>query len=141
MTIGLAVLVLLVFGGWYFLQGQKTTQAPSPAPAVTTQEEEEATDEAEVEDMEETQVTISSTGFMPKEVTIKVGEQVTWMHSDTKDHQINSDPHPTHTAYKPLNSVGVLKAGETKSLTFPEPGTYKYHDHLNPSLTGSVTVE
>jgi len=53
---------------------------------------------------------------------------------------VNSALHPTHLEYPPLN-LGVIKPGESKSLTFPEAGTYKYHDHLNPSLFGSVTVQ
>lgn len=139
-TIGLAVVVLLILGLWYFLSSQKTQNSPvtvEETPSVTTP----ATESATTDTTEQIQVTISASGFLPKDVTIKVGEPVTWSNVDSVDHTVNSAPHPTHTDYKPLNSVGTLKSGEKKSLTFPEAGTYKYHDHLNPSLTGSVTVE
>ena len=143
-TILLAVVVLLILGGWYFISSQKT-ESPSTAPQVSPQQETEATDEALMEDdegdIDEMTVEITSSGFMPKDIVIKVGESVTWMNEDSADHQVNSAPHPTHTTYKPLNTLGALKAGEKKLLTFPEAGTYKYHDHLNPSLTGVVTVE
>ena len=90
--------------------------------------------------MAATVVTISSNGFSPQNVTIKAGDSVSWMNSDSANHTVNSDPHPTHTAYSPLN-LGLMKPGEKKSLTFPTAGTYKYHDHLNPSSTGTVTVQ
>ena len=142
MTIGLIVVVLVILGGWYVMQSQKSQPAATPSVEEIQTETTPATESAASTDaMEETVVVISSAGFMPKDVAIKVGESVTWMNEDSLDHTVNSAPHPTHTAYKPLNTVGALKAGEKKSLTFPEAGTYKYHDHLNPSLTGSVTVE
>lgn len=140
LTIGVIV-VLAILAGWYFLQSQKG-QTPLPAPQVATEEASPSTSEATPsETMEKNVVKVSSSGFMPQNITIKAGESVTWMNEDSEDHQVNSAPHPTHTTYKPLNNVGLLKAGEKKSLSFPEAGTYKYHDHLNPSLTGSVTIE
>lgn len=140
LTIG-AIVVLVIVVGWYFMQSQ-TAQAPTPAPQVTTEEASPSTSEAtEAAAMEENVVKISSSGFVQKDITIKAGGTVTWMNEDSEDHQVNSAPHPTHTTYKPLNTVGLLKAGEKKALMFPDAGTYKYHDHLNPSLTGSVIVE
>lgn len=135
------IVVLVILVGWYFLQSQKP-QAPAPAPQVIPQEEEEATKEAEAEDedMEEEVVTVGSTGFSPKEISIKVGEEVSWMNEDRAVHTVNSAVHPTHQVYPPLN-LGNIQTGGKVSLSFPEAGTYKYHDHLNPSFTGSVIVE
>ncbi|MEK7617102.1 MAG: cupredoxin domain-containing protein [Patescibacteria group bacterium] len=140
LTIGVIV-VLVILAGWYFLQSQKA-QAPSPAPQVTTEEASPSTSEAtETAQMEKNVVTISSSGFMPQNITIKAGDTISWMNEDSESHQVQSAVHPTHQLYPPLNTVGLLKSGEKKSLSFPDAGTYKYHDHLNPSLTGSVTVE
>lgn len=86
-------------------------------------------------------VTNGINGFTPETVTIKVGDSVTWVNSDLKNHTVNSDPHPSHTAYPSLNTIGLLKPGEKKSLVFPTKGTYGYHDHLNPSHTGTIIVE
>ena len=140
LTIGVIV-VLVILAGWYFLQSQKA-QAPSPVPQVTTEEASPSTSEAtETAQMEKNVVTISSSGFMPQNITIKAGDTISWMNEDSESHQVQSAVHPTHQLYPPLNTVGLLKSGEKKSLSFPDAGTYKYHDHLNPSLTGSVTVE
>lgn len=86
-------------------------------------------------------VQITAAGFSPAIITIHPGDTVTWVNIDNQQHTVNSDPHPTHTLYPPLNTVGLLNPGEQKSLTFPTSGTFKYHDHLNPSLRGSVVVQ
>lgn len=132
------VVLILVLGGWFLTRPkQSSTLTPSivstPAPT-----ESSATEGAKMS--EETTVTISSSGFSPKDITIKAGSSVTWVNEDSNDHQVNSAVHPTHQLYLPLN-LEVIKPEETKSLIFPEVGTYKYHDHLNPTLFGSVTVE
>lgn len=140
--IAVVVLVVVLAGGWFLLRPQQTV-APAPSAEVTPKE---TYPEASVEPatnsamMEKTKVTISATGFSPKTVTIKVGEAVTWTNSDSANHTVNSDPHPTHTIYPSLN-LGPIQPGTSKSLTFDKVGTYRYHDHLNPSLTGTVTVQ
>lgn len=140
-TIGLVVVILLFLAGWYYFQSQKggvSYTAPRPTPTVTQPKKSPATSSAQT--VEKNVVTISSGGFSPKKITIKAGETVTWKNDDRANHTVNSTPHPVHTDYQPLN-LGTIRSGETKSLQFPTAGTYKYHDHLNPSLTGSVTVE
>lgn len=86
-------------------------------------------------------VKVTTNGFLPQSLTIKAGDTVTWMNADSENHTVNSDPHPTHTLFPILNKVGLMKAGESKSLQFTQAGTYKYHDHLNSSLTGTITVQ
>lgn len=142
-TIGLVVVVLAILLGWYFLQSQKT-QAPTPYPQASpaASPQTPATESAvTTEAMEENVVKVSSSGFSPQSITIKAGESVTWVNENSEDHQVQSAIHPTHQLYPPLNTVGLIKSAEKKSLSFPEAGTYKYHDHLNPSLTASITVE
>lgn len=137
---GLAVvgILILVIVGW-FLTRPKSATAPevSKTPAFTASESAQSSPSATVA---LNSVTISKEGFSPKSITIKVGESVTWTNSDSVSHTVNSAPHPAHTDYPSLN-LGVIKDGESKSLAFPKAGTYKYHDHLNPSLFGSITVE
>ncbi len=141
--IAVAVIIVLGLAGWYLLRSQKpytpqtptqVTQTPIPDSASSATEEADMTKEKNV-------VKITSSGFSPQNITIAAGQTVTWINDDSESHQVNSAVHPTHQVYLPLNTVGLLQSGEKKSLSFPETGTYKYHDHLNPSLTGSVTVE
>ncbi|MBI2020495.1 cupredoxin domain-containing protein [Candidatus Daviesbacteria bacterium] len=141
-TILAAVAVVVVLGlGLYLFSRPPQTQAPSPA--TQTESSPTASESSEAAQMIDQQnlVTISSSGFSPKEITVKVGTVVTWVNEDSEDHTVNSAVHPTHQVYPPLNNVGTLKPGERKGFMFDKVGTYNYHDHLNPSLTGSVTVE
>lgn len=138
--IGGAVVILIVLLGWYYLQSEKgnyTQPQATPASNITQTEEGPATPSASAE---KNVVNIKSGGFLPQDITVKVGESVTWMNTDSVDHTVNSAVHPTHLVYPPLN-LGNIKPADKRSLTFPTAGSYKYHDHLNPSLTGSVIVE
>ena len=131
--VALVVIAIVILGGWYLLRPRPvTTPAPSAQiqTPISTQSATPATQA----------VSITSKGFSPNEVTISAGESVTWENSDNAPHSVNSAVHPTHLVY-PLLNLGVIKPGDQNSLTFPVTGTYKYHDHLNPSLTGSVTVQ
>lgn len=140
-VIAAAVVILVLIGGW-FLTRPKPSVAPEVSqttqPSITQSASPAASAAAEAET--KNLVTITSSGFSPKEIKITKGDSVIWVNNDTVDHTVNSAPHPAHTAYPPLN-LDVLKPGEKKSLKFPDAGTYKYHDHLNPSLFGSVTVQ
>lgn len=134
-----AVVVVVAIAGIWLLTGSKKV-APSHQPASTPPAgglQKAASPSVKVS---QNVVKISPSGFMPQTITIKVGESVTWVNEDSVSHQVNSAVHPTHQVYPPLN-LGMIKPGDQKSLMFPAAGTYKYHDHLNPSLTGSVTVE
>ena len=139
------ILVLVLLGLGYTLTqrgnlSQTSLPTPPQAPAEVTIPEAIPPETSPTATVSATIVKITQSGFSPKTVTIKVGEAVTWMNDDSAVHTVNSAVHPTHQVYPPLN-LGNIQAGGKLSLTFPEAGTYKYHDHLNPSLTGSVTVE
>lgn len=85
------------------------------------------------------EVAVTATGFAPAAATVARGANVRFVNTDSAAHQVASAPHPTHTIYPPLNG-GVLRSGASFDAVFSETGTYQYHDHLNPGLTGSVIV-
>jgi plastocyanin len=74
-------------------------------------------------------------------IIIDSGTTVTWVNQDDVGHTVNSDPHPGHSNYPPLNS-SLLSRGDTFSLTFDEPGLYTYHcSPYYSTMKGSVLVE
>lgn len=85
-------------------------------------------------------ILISANGFAPADFKMKVGQTVTWQNVDTVDHQVNSDPHPTHERYPLVNDIGLLKPGDKKLITITSDGSYGFHDHLNPKMTGHFVV-
>lgn len=86
------------------------------------------------------EVVLGASGFSPATVTIKAGTKVVWTNKSGGMETVNSDPHPQHTDYPPLN-LGRFAAGESLSLVFEKAGTYKYHNHLDASQRGTVVVE
>lgn len=85
-------------------------------------------------------VTLTQNGWSPATLTIKVGQTVTWINKSGQVATVNSNPHPTHTDYPPLN-LGSFSNGSSLSLVFPKAGTYGYHNHLSPSETGTIIVQ
>lgn len=86
------------------------------------------------------QVLINSTGFEPKNVTVKVGDNVTWTNNSGKNARVASDPHPQHTGLAGFDDLNGAVQGDVYTFTFTKAGTWAYHDHNNPSMKGTVTV-
>jgi plastocyanin len=92
----------------------------------------------------------SSHQFSPREVTIKVGESVTWKNSANDVHTVTADPSrakmkenvsmPANA--KPFHSGDILP-GKTWKQTFSTPGTYKYVCvyHEDKGMMGTVIVK
>jgi len=84
-------------------------------------------------------VNIKNFAFSPDTLNVKVGTTVTWTNEDIAQHQVASDPHPTHTDLPGLVSDLILQ-GQSYSFTFTKVGTFGYHCHLHPSMKGTVVV-
>jgi plastocyanin len=81
-------------------------------------------------------ITIRATGVDPKQVQIKAWAHVTFVNMDVRPHSMASDPPPIHTDCPPINQVGYLNPGESRSTgTLTEPRTCGFHDHLNETDT------
>lgn len=89
-------------------------------------------------------ITVTATGVSPSSVSITAGQSVTFVNSDTRPHEIASDPHPAHTACPSINALGNLPAGQTRlTNSFAGTGTCSFHDHNDPdnnALKGTVTI-
>jgi plastocyanin len=87
----------------------------------------------------------ANSAVSPSQVTITVGQSVTFVNSDTRSHDMESDPHPAHTACPSIANVGLLQAGQSKStFGFSNSGSCGFHDHNDPergSLTGRIVVQ
>ncbi|HZJ18273.1 MAG TPA: cupredoxin domain-containing protein [Patescibacteria group bacterium] len=85
-------------------------------------------------------VTLSKEGFSPKELTIKTGTRIIWINKSGDSATVNSDNHPDHLLFPFLN-LGEFGAESSVQAVFEKAGTYNYHDHLNPSRTGTIIVQ
>lgn len=104
-------------------------------------EEGEEGKEAGEDEEEGAIVTITDGGFSPATLTVKAGTTVTFMNKDSAPHWPASNPHPVHTALLGFDAKISLATDQTYNFTFNRPGTWRYHDHLNPGLVGQVVVE
>ena len=78
-------------------------------------------------------VAISGFSFSPRDVTVSVGDSVTWTNSDAQAHTATADDGSFDT-----DSIGN---GASKSVTFSTAGTFAYHCEIHPTMTGTVVVE
>ena len=86
-------------------------------------------------------VLITDEGFMPDSLEITLGTKVNFINSTNHTVWVASSPHPIHTDLPGFDNKGGTPAGGTYEYTFEKIGTWKYHDHLNPTLYGKVIVK
>jgi plastocyanin len=90
-------------------------------------------------------VTISATGVSPSVTHISTGQQVQFVNSDNQNHQINSDPFPADSDCPPINDVGMLAPGQSKTTgMFSSTKSCGFHDNLNQgakNLQGQILVD
>lgn len=133
LIIGVA-LVLVIVGFVLVKQGGKN-EALAP-----TGEEVSVVTSPVVESAAKT-ITYTDNGFSPATLAIKEGETVTFKNDSGKDFWPASGPHPTHTNYPEFDAKQAVASGGTWSFTFSRKGAWKYHNHLNPTFTGTITVQ
>ena len=133
--------------------GTDKEQPGEESPAVTAPGKEVPLPKIVVEDVYVVEVT--NNGFVPRELTIKQGDSVQFVAKDGGRHWPASAVHPTHEVY-PGSSIKkcngpeedttfdacmVLSQDSAYEFRFTEAGSWTYHDHIHPALTGTVTVE
>ncbi len=80
-------------------------------------------------------VEIDNFVFKPKELTVAVGDRVTWVNKDDVPHTATSSND------SPVFDSKALDTDDTFSFIFTKPGTYKYFCKVHPHMTGVVIVK
>ena len=78
-------------------------------------------------------VAISGFAFSPREITVTVGDTITWTNSDAQAHTATADDGSFDT--------GTIGNNGSGSATFSTAGTFPYHCKIHASMTGTITVE
>jgi len=89
-------------------------------------------------------LTINPEGITPKELTIAVGDTIEFRNSDVKPHWLASNPHPSHSDYPEFDPKAAIEPGGIWSFKFTKAGTWKFHDHANPTnkaFQGTIIVK
>lgn len=78
-------------------------------------------------------VKIGATSFSPQTVTVNQGDAVEWTNADKVNHQL--------VANNGAFASAILRPTQKFTFTFNAAGTFRYHDALKPSMTGTVVVK
>jgi plastocyanin len=104
------------------------TPTPISAEGVTSDKVVTAATAAE----REAKIVIVDFAFAPAEITITVGQRITW---------VNDDGAPHGLAFSDgAKGTDLLLPAATFSRRFDRPGTYDYHCSVHPYMTGRVVV-
>lgn len=125
------LLIVLTLGAVIFISGNRDKQRV---------QENSLSQQENFEIGENIQVIVTEISFEPSNIEVNVNDVVTWVNNSGQVATVNSDSHPTHTLNKLLN-LGQFDVGSTVQVFFTEPGTYPYHNHLNPVQKGVIIVK
>jgi len=145
--------VYILFGLLLILVVGCTTQNTNSGVSVDIEESNNGITEPEdsIGEQKKTEnlVEITAAGFNPNTLTINRGDTVVFVNKEAKSHWPASAVHPSHDVYpetggcigSKFDSCRGLNQGETFTFRFDYEGTWRYHDHLNPGLTGTIIVQ
>lgn len=155
LIVGLLVVVVGLGIGWYVMKGGYGTQngltpkqtmpvfetTPVPTEMIVT------TDEGLGAGVEKGGVTSASaavtyidSGYTPNTITVKKGTTVTWTNQSSGGMWTASAVHPTHQLLPGFDELASVAKSGSYSYTFEKVGTWKYHNHVKASDTGTVVV-
>ena len=92
-----------------------------------------------------TTILILNNAVCPTSLTVTRGSRVTFINNDTRQHEMDSDPHPEHTDCPEINQIGLLVPGQQRDTgNLNTPRRCGFHDHLRfevAALRGSITIQ
>lgn len=133
--IGLAGLVVYVMSN----QQAQPSDQNAPQSGAVRQSGDEETPAPTSGQNESVTISFTDQGFSPRSITVKQGTTVVIKNDSSRDVQFSSDDHPAHRDNPEMN-LSPLAPGESSSYFANTVGTWGFHDHIDESQTGSVTV-
>jgi hypothetical protein len=130
-TIVAVIVLIVIIGGAIIIFKPSKTNAPSSSTGVSS-----VPDTTPVAST----ITYNGSSFSLSANTIKSGESIKIVNSSQTDLSFNSDPHPVHTDNPELN-VGNIAAGQSRTIKLTAKGTWGFHNHLDASQHGTITVQ
>jgi plastocyanin len=80
------------------------------------------------------QIVIKDFHFTPQTLTVKSGEEITWINRD-------EEPHLVVSVEKQFKKSPPLDTDQEFTITASAPGTYTYFCSIHPKMTGTIVVE
>jgi plastocyanin len=89
-------------------------------------------------------VTITAAGMSPLEITIAVGQRVTFVNNDVRSHDVVGGIDPAHPDCPEILQAGFLTPGRRGDTgVFTSARTCEYHDHTAlgvPAFQGRIII-
>ena len=89
-------------------------------------------------------VTITAAGMTPLEITIDVGQRVTFVNSDTRAHDLVGGVDPNNPDCPEIALAGFLTPGQSRDTgVFTSARRCQYHDHTMlsvPAFQGRIII-
>lgn len=79
-------------------------------------------------------------GFSPEKIDVTQGSMVEFINESSTDMWVASSQHPSHTDLPTFDQFKPTRKGSIYRYVFDKKGAWSYHDHINASLGGIVTV-
>jgi len=79
-------------------------------------------------------IEIKDFAFNPPTITVKSGEQITWINRD-------EEPHTVVSVEKQFKKSTALDTDQEFTIIAGAPGTYTYFCSVHPKMTGTIVVE
>lgn len=127
---------VVLVGGIALLQSSPSEILQETLPQeVVSQDTQESTLPSAVE------VVYTGDAFVPSVFAVPLGGTVRFVNKSQRMMWPASDVHPTHTVYPELDPRSPIGIGGEWSFRFEKQGVWRMHDHLNPRVSGIISVE
>jgi plastocyanin len=122
---------------------QPANDAGNPGLSPSDQTREDASESAQTNTAQKPAATVQmfDDRFEPKTLTVKKGETVKFTNSGSKPRWPASNIHPSHEIYPEFDPRRSVEPGSSWEFRFDQAGTWRYHDHISPGISGTITVE
>jgi plastocyanin len=84
--------------------------------------------------MSQNRIEIKDFSFSPQTITVKSGQQITWINHD-------EEPHTVVNVEKQFKKSPPLDTDQVFTITADAPGTYTYFCSVHPKMTGTIIVQ
>ena len=131
-----AIIVIVIAGGAILLMPKNQSDQQKTSTESSSSEGAKPTTPGEAD----VTITYNGTSFSLSATTVKSGGKVKVVNESTKNLEFDSDPHPAHTNNSEFNA-GAIQPGKSTVFTLEKKGKWGFHNHLNASQHGELTVE
>lgn len=87
------------------------------------------------------EVVLTESGFIPKDITIDHGDSIKFSTTLKEPFWPASDLHPTHGIYPEFDPQEPIEPDKSWTFQFLKSGRWRFHDHLQPILRGTIVVQ